>query len=128
MDEMRFLSEDWFWQAHRALTEDEAFAEAARGATFRLWLIAEAAPDWARDVTVVVGGESVELDEGCTGKADAVGRARYADWLAMLRHELHPRKAVLTGKLRGSGPVTVLRHYKVIDTALDVLRSIPVDE
>lgn len=125
---MRFLSTEWFWQAHKALCDDAAFADVAKDASFRMWVVAEHAPAWARNITVVLDAGQVELDEGNTGKPDAVGRATYADWLAMLRHELHPRHAVLTGKLRGRGPLTVLRNYRVIDTALDVLRTIPVDE
>lgn len=125
---MRFLSTDWLTQVRNALADDATFAEAAKDASFRMSIVAEDAPAWAGDLTIVLEAGRIELEEGSTGKPDAVGKAAYADWLAILRHELHPRDAVLTGKLRGSGPLTVLRHYRVIDTALDVLRTVPCDE
>lgn len=125
---MRFLSEEWFWEAHVRLAADEAFRNQARGTRMRLWIVPESAPQWARPITVIVDVDTVDLDEGTTGTPDAAGYAAYATWLAILRHELHPRRAVVTRKLRGRGIPAMLSHWKTIDLALDVLRTVDVEE
>lgn len=124
---MRFLSDEWAETAQTALREDDAFMRLAGRADLTLTIVPEAAPGWAHPVTVVVTAGDVELSTQRLGRSQAVGRAAYETWLSMLRHELHPRRAVVTRRLRGRGATAILTHYRLIDRALDVFRGIPVD-
>lgn len=124
---MRFLSEEWFRTTEVALQTDERFREIAATARYRMWIVADSPPEWAHDGTLAVEKGSVALLMGKAGRPDSEGRAGYDDWLAILRHELHPRKAVLTGRLHGKGLPALLANYRLVDTMLDVMRELPVD-
>lgn len=125
---MNFLSDEWFDVAHERLNSDTAFMQNAVGLDLRLWIVALKPPDWAHDITVIVADGRVDLDRGQTGSPDAAGRAPYRAWFKMFRQELSPKRAALTGQLRGSGLKTILNNWKAIDEALGVLRSIPVKQ
>lgn len=124
---MRFLSDEWFTATETALQTDERFREIAATARFRMLIVADSSPEWAQDGTLAVDHGKVTLETGRVGRPDSEGRADYDDWLAILRHELHPRKAVLTGRLRGKGMPALLANYRLVDTMLDVMRELPVD-
>ncbi len=124
---MRFLSDDWFAATEAALQKDARFGEVAATARFRMLIVADSPPEWAHEGTLSVDHGSVTLRAGKVGRPDSEGRAAYDDWLAILRHELHPRKAVLTGRLRGKGLPALLANYRLVDTMLDVMRESPVD-
>lgn len=124
---MLFLSEQWAEAAEAALRADAAFAEVAERSRLRMWVCVVRAPEWALDGTLEVDHGSISLQVGRHGRPHAIGRASYATWLAMLRHELHPSIAVATGRLRGRGIGRVIVSRDLLDAMLDVFRTIPVD-
>ena len=125
---MYFLSEEWIRVAGEALRSDSAFLDEVGEKTFCMWIVAEEKPEWADDATLTIEDGDISLVSGQEGVANAVGRAKYQDWLAILRHELHPRRATLTRKLRGKGLPAVLTNYRLLDTMLDALRTIEVTQ
>lgn len=128
---MLFLSDEWAAAAEDALAGDDDFMRRAAHARLRLQIVPDDAPEWAQSVTVVVDAGNVSLStapDAADGAGPAAeGRAAYATWLAILRHELHPRRAVLTRRLRGRGAVAVVANAQLIDRALDVFREMPVE-
>lgn len=122
-----FLSEQWAKAAEAALQDDPGFAEIAADARLRMWVCVVRAPEWAIDGTLEVDHGDISLRSGRHGRPHAVGRASYSTWLAMLRHELHPSLAVATGRLRGRGIGRVIVNRDLLDSMLDVFRTIPVD-
>lgn len=124
---MLFLSEQWAEATEAALRADPGFRDVASRSRLRMWVCAVRAPDWAHDGTLVVNSDVITLEPGRHGRPDAVGRAGYSTWLAILRHELHPTVAVATGRLRGRGVGRVVTNRELLDKMLDVMRTIPVD-
>lgn len=124
---MKFLSAEWAEIAQEALRRDPAFAAIAAQARIRIWIVPTRRPDWADEGTLAVDHGEITLRTGKHGRADAVGTASYDTWLQILRHELHPTVAVVTGKLRGRGVRHVVGNRGLLDTMLDVFRAIPVD-
>lgn len=120
---MLFLSDEWIDATRDALGADREFCRLAEGVRLRLVIIPLEVPAWAGPVTVSLRDGVVEATRGISEAADAAGRATYADWLAMLRHELHPRTALLRRRLRGNGAPAILSNLKLIDRALDVFRE-----
>lgn len=124
---MLFLSEQWAEAAEAALRADPTFGEVADRSRLRMWVCVVRAPEWAVDGTLEVDHGEVTLRPGRHGRPHAIGRASYATWLAILRHEIHPSLAVATGRLRGRGVGRVVVNRDLLDAMLDVFRSIPVD-
>lgn len=124
---MLFLSTEWIEVASTALQDSAAFQRAAARTKFAFLVRTTNTPDWAQEATLRVNRGKISLTPGRQSRTDATGIATYEDWLAMLRHELHPRTAALTGRLHGRGGLRVLRQHKLIDAMLDVLRTIPVE-
>jgi len=125
---MQFLSDEWAKAAEAALRADPAFTEEAATKRFRMWIVPDDAPPWARNGTMAVVDGEITLTPGRHGKPDAIGRASYDTWIAILRHELHPTTAAMTRRLRGAGVRALLGNRELLDKMLDVFRSIPVQE
>ncbi len=125
---MKFLSDEWIDTAHVRLQSNERFVKLSRHARLRLTIVAEPAPDWARSVTIGITQGKIELHRDIEGRSGAIGRASYDTWKAMLRHELHPRRAAFTRRLRGKGLPIILANFVLIDAALDVFREIEIDD
>ncbi len=131
-----FPSEDWLQEYVSRINSSEAYREAAKGWEGDITFVFEAEPDKGvpQDIFAWLDlwhGECrqariVPAEEG--EKAAFVIRAPYSRWKQVIKKELDPIKAMMTGKMRLKGHLpTIVRYVKAANELVNLAGSVPTE-
>lgn len=131
-----FPSEDWLQEYVSRINSSEAYREAAKGWEGDITFVFEAEPDKGipQDIFAWLDlwhGECrqariVSAEEG--EKAAFVIRAPYSRWKQVIKKELDPIKAMMTGKMRLKGHLpTIVRYVKAANELVNLAGSVPTE-
>ena len=128
---------DEFAKAYKAeLNKSDTYRQAAKGWKWKVGLVVEAEPDRnieepqgilldlfegeARDVRMVPPDEARSADFVITGS--------YSNWKGVMRRQLDPTRAMLTGKLKVKGDLaTLMRYTKAANEMTEATTRIDID-
>lgn len=65
------------------------------------------------DLTVEIEDSEVHVRDGLVGEPECVVKAKSDDFMKLLRGELNPMMALLTGKLKVSNQAIMMRYAKI---------------
>ena len=66
------------------------------------------------DMTVVLKDNKVETSEGLTGEPKCTLKAKAENFMKLIRGDLNPMMAMMTGKIKISNPGEMLKYAKVL--------------
>jgi putative sterol carrier protein len=125
-----FPTKDWAENYARAINETEEYQESGKG---WLWDIAFMITELPESVRSIVKRDSVafilELRDGRCNSVTWVERqedmrapftvsAKYSTWLRVIRGELGPTQAMLTGQLKVKGDISKILRYSAAAVAM----------
>ncbi|MEP6690791.1 MAG: SCP2 sterol-binding domain-containing protein [Gemmatimonadaceae bacterium] len=130
---LRPFTTEWADALRAAINDDAAYRTSSAGWTWPVALVLDAEPSVGYGCEIAV---QLWLERGtCTAArilepsscdAPIALRASYATWKRVVRGDLDPVMAVMTGKVKLTGPVTLLLNQAGSARALvDCVRAVP---
>jgi putative sterol carrier protein len=122
----RFMSDEFFSEVQKALSEDAGWKESTRGIKSTVLLVVEDKKE-SYLISIEEGNTTIGKVEG-EPQAEFTFKGSYDAWGRIARGEMDIQSAVLKGQLKFKGSITKILFYKdrFIKIA-EVIKKIPKD-
>lgn len=122
----RFMSEEFFLDVQKALSEDPGWKESTKGINSTILIVVEDKGE-SYLISVSNGNTSITKVQG-EPEAEFTFKGSYDSWSSIARGETDMQSAVLKGQLKFKGSITKILFYKDRFMKIaEVIKNVPKD-
>jgi len=128
---MKIFSREWMEEIAKRLRESEEYQQAAKGFDSTVSYVAEPEPEKGITRQYVCGIRLPQADEIWVDEdrpADFVLSAQYGNFVKIIKGELSPTAAMMSGKLKLKGSLMkIMRYGNALNIYNRIIQSVPVE-
>ena len=128
---MKVFSKEWMEEVAKRLRESEEYQKAAKGFDSTVGYIAEPEPEKGITKQYVCGIKLPEADEIWVDEerpTDFVLSAKYGNFVKIMKGELNPTAAMMSGKIKLKGAMMkMMRYANAVNAYNKIVQSIPAE-